>query len=243
MKKEMEVKNIKFEGGELLGVKTEDGKICLAVKKACLEIGLTEDQARRQIKNIQEDLVLSKGYTDLSVKFDTQNRKTGFIEEDFVTLWLAKISLTPSMQKKNPDAVQKLITYQLKAAKVLHEAFMRTEEQKQELFNELGLQGEIVELKNEVVSLKNQVNLLIDNSTINSYQAQKLNKEARNRVKTILGGVDSPEYKKKSRTYFKQLWLNLTDRFKITSYKDLNPIDIGNAVNFIKGWSPISTRQ
>ena len=40
---------------------------------------------------------------------------------DFVPLWLAKISITPSMKENNPRLVDKLIVYQLKAKDVLAE--------------------------------------------------------------------------------------------------------------------------
>ena len=49
-----EIKEIPFNGSTLLGIKTEDGKVWLAIKKACLDIGLSEGQAQRQITNIQE---------------------------------------------------------------------------------------------------------------------------------------------------------------------------------------------
>jgi hypothetical protein len=43
---------------------------------------------------------------------------------DFLPLWLAKISITPKMKKNNPELVEKLIQYQLKAKDVLAAAFL-----------------------------------------------------------------------------------------------------------------------
>ena len=159
------------------------------------------------------------------------------INEDVVSLWLAKISLTPKMQKDNPVAVDRLVKYQLKAAKVLHNAFFATEEQKQELFDELGLNGKIVNLEGKIDTLSNKITELIDNSTINSRQAQRILFAGKDRVNILLGGAHSQEYKKSARTYFKNMWLNLADAFKISTYKDLNPTDIPNAYNFLKEWS------
>ena len=166
------------------------------------------------------------------------------IKEDYVTLWLAKISLTPVMQKENPKAVEKLINYQLKCAKVLHEAFFETEEQKQQTFDELGLKGDIKELKTEVSGLTNELKgtkskleTLIDNSTINSRQASRLLTHAKDRVGTMLGGAHSSEYRKNSRTYFKNLWLQLCQEFEVTTYKDLNPLNYASAVTFVSNWS------
>jgi len=234
----LKIKNINFEGGELLGVRAEDGKIYLGIKKACMDIGLSEGQARRQVENVQEDLVLNSNYRKFRIvqtEGDRQvDREVIGLAEEVVTLWLAKIHLTPSMQKENPKAIEKLITYQLKAAKVLHEAFSL-----ESIKDELGLQGEIVELKQEVVQLKNKVNELIDNTTINSRQAQKLLKACRERVSEMLGGAHSDKYKEYSRMYFKNMWNNFSDNFGIGSYKDLNPMQFSNGFRFIRNWSMI----
>ena len=37
------------------------------------------------------------------------------LDLDYIPLWLAKIAITPTMQKENPELVNKLIDYQLKA--------------------------------------------------------------------------------------------------------------------------------
>ena len=41
----LEIKEIPFDNDTLLGVKTPDGKVWMAVKKACLDIGLNQNQA------------------------------------------------------------------------------------------------------------------------------------------------------------------------------------------------------
>lgn len=60
-----EVKEIPFNGSILLGIRDENGQVWLAVKKACLDIGLSEGQAQRQITNIQKDLVFYEGVANL----------------------------------------------------------------------------------------------------------------------------------------------------------------------------------
>lgn len=240
--KSIETKTIKFEGGELLGVKTPEGKIYMGVRKAMRDIGLTDDQAKRQVKNIQEDMVLKRSGSNLTLLQTEGNRQVErdvlCIELDYVPLWLAKVSLTPAMQKSNPDAIEKLIAYQLKAKDVLAEAFVSTEEKRKEFSESLGLEGEIIELKEEMINLTSRIDSMMDTSTINSYQAQKINKQARQRVVSLLGGVNSKKYKENSRMYFKQLWLNLCDNYKITTYKDLNPQDVGSASDFVRNWTP-----
>ena len=45
-----EVKEIPFNGSTLLGIRDENGQVWLSVKKACLDIGLSEGQAQKQLK-------------------------------------------------------------------------------------------------------------------------------------------------------------------------------------------------
>jgi len=120
----IEQKLVPFGDYEILAVKTGDGKIHAAVSWVCNGIKLNENQKDRQVKNIQSDLVLSKGSKKLSVIFDGQVREVLCIELDFLPLWLAKISITPSMQESNPLAVKNLVNYQLKAKDVLAGAFL-----------------------------------------------------------------------------------------------------------------------
>ncbi|GMA52581.1 hypothetical protein GCM10025857_39380 [Alicyclobacillus contaminans] len=47
------------------------------------------------------------------------------LELDFLPLWLAKISITPSMRENNPEVAQRLIDYQLRAKDVLAAAFLQ----------------------------------------------------------------------------------------------------------------------
>ena len=123
----MKMEEIDFNGGIILGIQEEDGKIYMGVRQACVDIGLTTDQARRQINNLKIDLVLKTGVKNLSVKFDTQVRVVQAIELDYVPLWLAKISITPKMKEESPEVVQRLIDYQLRAKDVLADAFISKE--------------------------------------------------------------------------------------------------------------------
>jgi len=231
-----EVKKINFEGGELLGVKAEDGKVYLGVKKACLDIGLTENQARAEIKKVQDGLLYLNNWLKLSVKFDTQVRDTILLSEKFVPMWLAQINLTPAMQRNNSKAVDRLLTYQLKATDSLHEAFMGTEEQAQDFYDEMGFKGDILNIKNKLSDVDGKVDLLSNYVTINSHQSQQLFKAGKEKVSQLLGGAKSSTYKKNSKTYFKNMWIQFCEQFGITSYKDLSPIHIDEGYNFLTNW-------
>ena len=52
------------------------------------------------------------------------NQETLCLKLDFVPLWLAKISITPTMEQETPDLAETLMEYQLKAKDVLAAAFL-----------------------------------------------------------------------------------------------------------------------
>ena len=97
----LEIKEIPFDEDTLLGVKTSDERIWLAIKKACLDIGLNENQATAERKKIESNVLFEGQWKKLKVKFDSQVRETIFLYEKFVPMWLAQINLTPTMKKTN----------------------------------------------------------------------------------------------------------------------------------------------
>lgn len=77
---------------------------------------------------------------------------------------------------------------------------------------------------------------MVEYSTINYKQQQELLQTARKCVNQLLGGAHSVEYKEWSRTYFKNLWLNFADHFNCGTYKDLNPLYMDNAIEYLQNW-------
>jgi len=77
---------------------------------------------------------------------------------------------------------------------------------------------------------------MIDYSTINYKQQQELLLTARKRVNVLLGCAHSETYKQYSRVYFKNLWLDFCDDFNCGTYKDLNPIYLDVAKDYIQKW-------
>lgn len=246
-----EIKEIPFNEGTLLGIRTKDGNVWLAVKKACLDIGLNENQATAERKKIEKGMLFENQWKKLKVKFDSQVRETLVLAEKFVPMWLAQINLTPAMRKKNPEAVQKLLTYQLEAADVLHKAFYETEDQKDAFHKSMGLEGRILEmakcLEGQTVQINNMENMIceqmekldsvMDNMTLSTRQQQKLYKAAKDRINHLLGGAHSLEYKENAKSYFINLWNNLKSYFECGgSYKDLNPKYFDLALDYIASW-------
>lgn len=246
VKENQEVKEISFNEDTLIGVKDSNNQLWLGAKQVCLNIGLSEGQTQRQITNLQSDIVLSKGVANLQLLTKGGLQNTICIKEDFVTLWLAKIRLTPTMLKQNQVAVDKLIKYQMEAQKVLHKAFMGTEEKRQNFYNDLGLERFIEHLEKNLKKQNENIDTLstcaavfqnmMEYSTINYKQQQELLLSARKRINHLLGRAHSVQYKKYARIYFKNLWLDFCSNFNCSTYKDLNPLYMDLAREYIQNW-------
>lgn len=244
----VETKEIPFYDDTLLGVKDEDGKVWLAVRKACLDIGLSNEQAKRQIRNIRNsELFKSKWGKFAPVQNEggrQVTREVICIQEKFVPMWLAQITLTPKMKKENPEAVSKLLRYQLEAADVLHTAFYKTDRQKELLHESLGLEGKILKMEEQIVAftetIKEQAERLdkvMDNMTIDTKKQSRIQKAAKERVSELLGGAHSRLYKAKGALYFANLWHQFREQFECGTYKDLSPNDFDDAMSFIQSWT------
>lgn len=145
------------------------------------DVGLSEGQAQRQITNIQEEEPLKSNCCKFAmVQMEGKreaSREQLFLHEKVVILWLAKISLTPSMMKKSPEAYNKLLIYQLEAADVLHKAFYETEEQKSTFNARMGLEGSIEGMQIQINNMENmmyeqmeKLDSVMDNMDISSNQ-------------------------------------------------------------------------
>lgn len=123
------VKDIEFNGATLRAAQDINNVVWVGVSYICNGIGLTKNMKDRQIKNIQADKLLSKG----CVKFDAgvfdDNNTTLALMLEYLPAWLFKIHITPKMEAENPELVERLITYQLKAKDVLANAFLSKKEE------------------------------------------------------------------------------------------------------------------
>ena len=117
------VKDVEFNGAVLRAAQIEN-VIWVGVKWICDGIGLSEDRGKYERKKIQKDLVLSKEVKFYPLGTDNANSDVLCLMLEYLPLWLAKISITPTMKKENPELADRLIEYQLKAKDVLAEAFL-----------------------------------------------------------------------------------------------------------------------
>ena len=123
------VKDIEFNGATLRAAQDVAGKIWVGIRWMCMGIGFDEDKMKNERKKIQKDIVLNEGVKFYPLGSGNSDTEVLCLDLDYIPLWLAKISITPTMQKENPELVQKLITYQLKAKDVLAEAFLPKKEE------------------------------------------------------------------------------------------------------------------
>lgn len=120
----MEIKQVPFMGEELMAARDKDGNIYAGVRWVCDGIGLSEGQRKRQIANIQADKVLSKGGANLILPTAGGPQEALCLKLEYLPLWLAKISITPTMEREAPELAVRLEQYQLKAKDVLAAAFL-----------------------------------------------------------------------------------------------------------------------
>ena len=241
---ELETKEIPFYDDTLLGVRDEDGKIWLGIAQTCRQLGFDERRVRQQREKITKDKILSKGSRKFGILTNGGMQEMYCISEKYIPLWLAKIPLTKKMEEDIPNVVEKLERYQLEAADVLHRAFYKKDHQKEAFHEQLGLEGEIVGLKDAVDSVTKQLrdqserlDLVMDNLTIDTKKQSKIQKAAKERVNELLGGAHSKLYKAKGALYFANLWHQFRETFECGTYKDLSPSKFDEAMDFISSWT------
>ena len=123
------IKDVEFNGATLRAAQDTENIIWVGVAWVCRGIGLSQGQEKRQVANIKNDIVLSQGVANLQLPTNGGNQEVLCLKLDFLPLWLAKISITPTMKRENPQLVEDLIEYQLKAKDVLAEAFLYNKEE------------------------------------------------------------------------------------------------------------------
>lgn len=121
---ELEIKKVPFMGTELMAARDNNGQIWAGVRWMCNGLGLSRGQRDRQSLNIQADSVLSKGAANLRLPTNGGNQEVLCLKLDYVPLWLAKIAITPKMERETPELAATLEQYQLKAKDVLAAAFL-----------------------------------------------------------------------------------------------------------------------
>ena len=241
-------KEVEFLGDSLLVVKDEENnKMYTGVGYICKGIGFNKDQKDRQVKNIQSDLVLREG----CVKFDAgvidPNNEVLAIELDYLPIWLAKISITPKMKEQQPELVERLVEYQLKAKDVLAKAFIHKQQTRRLTpQEELRLHYQVIEeqakeiesVREEVTEVREEFQDLKDNMPLFGEEAEKLQAEVRKVGVATLGGYKSNAYNDNSlrgRVY-KDIQNQLRREFGVERYKAIKRCQLDIAMEIVQNY-------
>ena len=156
---------------------------------------------------------------------------------DFVPLWLAKISITPTMEQETPELAEKLMEYQLKAKDVLAAAFMPTTGGYTKFSKELQA---IFMLDARTMKHEERITALEDNMVIDYAQQQTLKGRVNAAVISALGGKDSPAYIDRTvrdKTYH-ECNRDIQNWFRVNSRNNIPRKRFDEAVEYIQRWRP-----
>lgn len=121
---ELQVKNVPFLGTELMAAQDAAGQVWAGVRWICDGIGMSRNQRDNQIEKVKTEKVLSKGAGNFPLPTRGGKQEVLCLKLDYVPLWLAKITITPTMEQETPEVAERLEQYQLRAKDVLAAAFL-----------------------------------------------------------------------------------------------------------------------
>lgn len=231
---DLEIKRVPFMGTELMAARDADGQICAGVKWMCDGIGLSDGQSKSERLKIQKDKVLSKGGRNFVLPTKGGNQEAICLKLDYVPLWLAKISITPTMEQETPELAEKLMQYQLKAKDVLAEAFIPN-------WQYGGVSKElqaIFMLDARTMKHEERITALEDNMVIDYAQQRTLATMVNKTVIDALGGANSPAYQDKSvrgKTY-SECNRDIQNWFRVNSRNNIPRKRFDEAVDYIQRW-------
>lgn len=234
---EMIVKNVDVMGDFITAAKDHDGNVWVGVRWVCDALDMTEGQMKRQIKNIKKDMVFGEGGSNQIPLPTGQGTQEVFcIRNDFVPLWLAKISITQKTREERPEFSKKLLEYQLKAKDILAEAFMPKKGVPQTIPEQIQLlaQGN-VEVNKRVDAVEKEIQKLKDDMPVFQADARDIQSDLRKKAVESLGGYKSPAYNDKStRTYvFADIQRELRRQFDVKRYDQIKHKDAPIALEII----------
>jgi hypothetical protein len=234
---------VPFNGDDLVAVLDKDSnKIYTGVSYICKGIGLSKSQKDTQAQNVQNDLVLKKGCLKFQAGVFDPNNPTIAIDIDFLPLWLAKIKITPTMQKEQPEITKKLIQYQLKAKDVLAEAFINSNPYKhmsKELQAILMLDQKTQKIESKVSTLEDNVKDIKENSPLYNIECDELQGIVKKVGVKVLGGYGTPAYKNNSlrQKVYRDIQSQLRREFDVKKYKAIKRCQLNKAEEIVNAYT------
>lgn len=116
---------VNFYGDQITAIQEPSGEIYVVAKEILKNIGFNDFKIDNQRKAWNKDLVVLKGSKNLLTLTNGGLQQTSCISRKYIPLALAKISITPTMQREQPEIVEKLVRYQEECADVLYQHFYK----------------------------------------------------------------------------------------------------------------------
>ena len=243
------VKSVDVMGDSVVAAQDKDGVIWVGVKWMCNGMGMTEGHIKRQIANIQKDLLLKRGGSNLILPTENCKQEVFCLQNDYLPIWLAKISITPKIQQDHPELAEKLLDYQLKAKDILAAAFMPKQaivpqtipEQIQLLAQgNVELNKRVDEVQEEVNTVKNDLESFKLDLPLLPIEAERIVKAAKKKGVEVLGGKEAKAYKTlviRQKVYTDLYW-EMKHQFNVRSYKEICRRDVDRAIAIIEKYEP-----
>lgn len=247
---DMIVKSVDVMGDTVMAAQDSDGTIWVGIKWMCQGMGMSDGHYKRQITNIQKDLLLKNSGSNLLLNKGSGEREVFCLKLDYLPIWLAKISITPTIQKSHPDLADKLLNYQLKAKDILAAAFLPKQSgESGDLRKQIQViaQGtdelyqRVDAVTEDVKSVRQEIETLKDDLPLFPNEADEVKNAINRKVVSLLGGKDSNAYRNNSLT--KKMFIDCYRTVKhnfgdINTYKALKRGQKERALQVIEEYKP-----
>lgn len=223
------VKEVEFFGTELLAVKdVETGVIYAGINAILKDMGFDERQTEYRRNKWLSDKSLSKGVQKFSYPSENRGLQESYcINIKKLPLALAKLEITPKMEKEMPELSKKLEVYQDACADVLAAAFLSDNEQSFEdiMIAQLQEQKKIKENVNRIDRKTDLINTDLQefkkDMPLLGLECQRITRAKNHKVVPLMGGKKAPAYKDRglrSRVY-RDMESQLNREFGVDTYK------------------------
>lgn len=146
MENKMQIKEVRFEDIDMLGVKNDKG-VFVSIKSICNSLGVDNSS---QLKRIKRDETLSKGVVQMTIPTNRGSQTVSMLSIDFLPLWV--VGFTTNKVKE--EVRRGLTRFKLKAKDVLAEAFLANKVKIPKTYAEALLEAGRLALENEKLEAK-----------------------------------------------------------------------------------------
>lgn len=245
---DMIVKSVDLMGDAVMAAQDSDGTIWVGIKWMCQGMGMSDGQYKRQITNIQKDLLLKNSGSNLLLNKGSGEREVFCLKLDYLPIWLAKISITPTIQKSHPELADKLLNYQLKAKDILAAAFLPQPQLPQTTMELLELHykalkevdSKVATISAEVGSVREDLESLKMDLPILPIEAEKITNATRAKGVSVMGGKNSNAYANRSivNAVYKDIYGQIYRNFGVSTYKAIKRNQTEKVLLIIEEYKP-----